>query len=161
MDEDLIGFLEEGPKVGEKVFRDRFGFCPRKLLNMLVGTYIYKYKERGLVAYRLMEDVFFNDPNLENLQLDNNEIIPSSLNDLILEPVKETITKTVQVIDKTDITEEHVWEMQLPFETRRAFLSLSEDRRKEVVGLSEVELNEILFPKRKLFSHRVFRKRRR
>ncbi len=70
IEDDLITFLQEGPKIGEQTFRDRFGHCPRGLLRVLTGTIIHKYKVGNKVAYRLMEDIFIQNNELDGLNLD-------------------------------------------------------------------------------------------
>lgn len=73
IEDDLISFLQEGPKIGEQSFRDRFGYCPRGLLRVLTGTVLFKYKVGNKVAYRLIEDVFIQDNELDGLDLDYDD----------------------------------------------------------------------------------------
>ena len=77
-EDDLIDFLKDGPKIGERVFRDKFGTCPRALLNLLADTVLIKYKVKGVVAYKLMEDVFIQDNMLDDLSLDEPNKIDDS-----------------------------------------------------------------------------------
>ena len=58
---DLIDFLNEGPKVGEQIFREKFGYCPRGLLRILVGTILHKYKVGNLVAYQMINENFITE----------------------------------------------------------------------------------------------------
>lgn len=161
IEDELISFLQEGPKIGEKAFRDRFGYCPRGLLRVLTGTIILKYKERGLVAYRLMEDVFINDNNLDGLELDTS--VPTSdfmelINDPILPPVIEEPEYIDQPIE--DDFDPFIWEQELPEKIREKYLQLSNERKDELIGLSHAELQEILFPveKRNSFLRRIFKR---
>ena len=167
LEDDLIDFLREGPKIGEQVFRDRFGYCPRGLLRILTGTLIYKYRQRGLVAYRLMEDVFINDDDLDGLKLDDED------EQLIIDPFKDLnkdkektslaeISKTdVDLMDSSE-TERNidVELMNLDLDIRMAIMEkeMKPSEIKKLLKKPMDEIKEILFPKpkRKSFLKRIF-----
>lgn len=62
---DLLDFLKEGQKIGEQTFRDRFGYCPRGLLNVLIDTILIKELVDGKVAYKLIDGAFIRDAYAE------------------------------------------------------------------------------------------------
>jgi len=77
VDEDLVEFIKTGKKVGEDSFRKYYGFCPRKILHMLVHEGIL-YKSIDLhtrkVCYELTENIFIQENRipLGDLNLDDD-----------------------------------------------------------------------------------------
>lgn len=168
MDEDdLIEFLREGPKVGEKSFRDRFGYCPRGLLRVLTGTIVYKYKERGLVTYRLMEDVFINDEEIDDLILDNEVNLSDSIylgDNSFLERVlpQEEIDK--EPIPTNDFSQDFhlnpkLFTINFNLRVQIENSSMSNEEINKLLAKSEEEIFQILNPpkKRKSFLGRIFK----
>jgi len=70
---DLLDFLKEGQKIGEQTFRDRFGYCPRGLLNVLIDTVLTKELVDGKVAYKLIDGAFIRDAYSETKECIEND----------------------------------------------------------------------------------------
>jgi len=145
-EDDLLEFLKEGQKIGEQTFRDRFGYCPRGLLNVLVGTVLLKGKVGKRVSYTLMDNVFIRDASDdEDLELSTlliNEvseatgISKSTLNDEVVHlktgsEIDEETIEEFEIDELQEVTDEQLKYPHLSFEKLRNEENNKKDKKEE------------------------------